>query len=120
MQKDRALAWGIGLFAVVCHLLAAVCVVLWLGRTDWLFGHFQGPASLLVAALVWAGLGIAATVAYFSRLARINWGLGCALIALALLSVLLALGALAELFPPRAAPGPPQAYPKPTDPVRPH
>jgi hypothetical protein len=66
LGKDRSMnrpsGWFIGWFGIVSHLLAWGVFVAWLGRTDWLFGHFQGPSTDLVTALTFEILGMVSTL----------------------------------------------------------
>jgi HEAT repeats len=59
MLRGLQIAAVIG--AVVLDILGIVYFVLWLGATDWLFGHTQGPPAYIITALWAAGAGLVAT-----------------------------------------------------------
>jgi hypothetical protein len=96
---SRSASLAVSLAAVGCHLVAVLSFVVWLGQTDWLFGHFSGPRSLVTGALVWAALGIGGSVVWFIWSCRRNPVLAAALVVLSVLSGMVVLGALGVLNP---------------------
>ena len=47
------------------HLQAIFFFGCWLARTDWLFGHFQGPPGFVIAAWAAAAVGLASSSVWF-------------------------------------------------------
>ena len=122
MADRRLLNLALGLIAIGLHVGALVSVVQWLSHTDWLFGHYEGPAFLVVTARVCAALGIGTSAIWLVsslRSARVNLAMGFVLMFLSLPSALLLLGWAAEATrKPRNWWEEPGNYSKPTDPGR--
>lgn len=62
---SRSSGWFIGWGGIASYVLAWGFFVAWLGRTDWLFGHFQGPSTDLATALTFGTLGMVGTLLWF-------------------------------------------------------
>ncbi len=95
----RVFNLALGLSAIGLQVAALVAVVRWLGQTDWLFGHYQGPAFLVAVARWGAAFGVGTAVIWLVaswRSARANVAIGLVLLLLALPSALVLLGWAAD------------------------
>jgi hypothetical protein len=102
-MERRWFTLGLGLSAIGLQTAALVSLVQWFRHTDWLFGHYQGPASLVLTARVCAALGLGASVLWLIagwRSARVHVGIALLLLFLALPSTLILLGWAAEATRP--------------------
>lgn len=55
----------VGLAATILNVVGIVCLLRWAAKTDFLFGHYKGPAIYIVTALWTSLIGVIATVAWF-------------------------------------------------------
>jgi NADH:ubiquinone oxidoreductase subunit 5 (subunit L)/multisubunit Na+/H+ antiporter MnhA subunit len=55
----------VGLAATILNVVGIVCLLRWAAKTDFLFGHYEGPAICIVTALWTSLIGVIATVAWF-------------------------------------------------------
>jgi hypothetical protein len=109
MEGHRWGLLGLALIAVVFDVAALVVLLVWWLSGDWLFGHYQGPAYLLVSARILGLLGLLTGIAWFAysiRISHVNLLVIALLLLLSLPPALITMEWVFGYIPRRGGPNP--------------